>query len=809
MNILPKKKWHVRNQDNRDRVRKDEENARLEKLREEERIALTEQEVRMRLLRGASKESSGESSLQHINLFAQEEIEGGLSKRDNVEYLKEKKEEQEKYEKSIGFLTYVGQSSLELQKDQPWFDLVRTIPINQSPPRSTQNIDQLRNERLKREKIERERANQLLAGKLEKPNIETPQRFSSNESLQVLMQLASNGSELNDFFNKTNIESWGFPTNRLYFGNVAWLGAFDECQSINGSQYCVADMILFNNSIPLDGELGVCTPNECSTNDVFHLLSMTKSYLFSEFPSNGNALLCILALLNILGTLLDIIKDAFTPDYLLEVSFERNADSMSVNYNRFGEASVDMQRDLFSEFPSNGNVLLCILALLNILGTLLDIIKDAFTPDYLLEVSFERNADSMSVNYNRFGEASVDMQRGNRLIEIVMCFSVLKNIPRILSVTMPKNSVRSINGIRVISMSWVVLSHCYYFLHNVSTDNLHASLENFINTFSFQAISNAYVSADTFFLMSGFLVAYVSIKNMDKKGEINLLLFYLHRLLRVTPTYMLVIFIYSSLLPILINGPVTFKFKEKVAMCQKYWWTNLLYINNFYPKIQKMCLEWSWYLSNDMQFYFISPIFLYLMLRYKRIGALPGGFGILSCMIITLSLTAYYHIPQIPSLKDHVHKVNIFNDYIYLKPYTRFTPYLIGLLLGYVISRDIKIIKYNGIKLAFAWIVAFGIGLAVVYGPYIVVQNNNGKFGEVANIIYSALSKLLWAVAVSWVIYACHYNLGGLINRFLSWNVFLPISRLTFGVYLIHPLVLLYFYYSLDNPVHIESITMV
>ncbi|XP_012558983.1 leukocyte receptor cluster member 1 homolog isoform X1 [Hydra vulgaris] len=215
MNILPKKKWHVRNQDNRDRVRKDEENARLEKLREEERIALTEQEVRMRLLRGASKESSGESSSQHINLFAQEEIEGGLSKRDNVEYLKEKKEEQEKYEKSIGFLTYVGQSSLELQKDQPWYlekksskNLDRNLkdesrksrldPMNivkeskkilkkdldqsknkKSPPRSTQNIDQLRNERLKREKIERERANQLLAGKLEKPNIETPQRYSS------------------------------------------------------------------------------------------------------------------------------------------------------------------------------------------------------------------------------------------------------------------------------------------------------------------------------------------------------------------------------------------------------------------------------------------------------------------------------------------------------------------------------------------------------------------------------------------------------------------------------------------------------
>ena len=40
-------------------------------------------------------------------------------------------------------------------------------------------------------------------------------------------------------------------------------------------------------------------------------------------------------------------------------------------------------------------------------------------------------------------------------------------------------------------------------------------------------------------------------------------------------------------------------------------WQNALYINNLYD-FDKQCIGWSWYLANDMQFYWLTPPLLVL-----------------------------------------------------------------------------------------------------------------------------------------------------------------------------------------------------
>lgn len=121
MNILPKKKWHVRTKENVARVQKDEENARIQEEHEQTRIAQAESEARLDLLR---RQSSGKylgheitaSKTEHVNLFSSFD-----NKTKNIEAVQEKNEDQKNWEIKVGYLKLLGQGSSELASDKPWY----------------------------------------------------------------------------------------------------------------------------------------------------------------------------------------------------------------------------------------------------------------------------------------------------------------------------------------------------------------------------------------------------------------------------------------------------------------------------------------------------------------------------------------------------------------------------------------------------------------------------------------------------------------------------------------------------------------
>ena len=75
--------------------------------------------------------------------------------------------------------------------------------------------------------------------------------------------------------------------------------------------------------------------------------------------------------------------------------------------------------------------------------------------------------------------------------------------------------------------------------------------------------------------------------------------------------------------------------------------------------------------------------------------------------------------------------------------------------------------------------------------------------------IFFSLSRLTWSISISWIIFACHYGYGGPINSFLSVKTFVPLTRLCYCAYLIHPPIMQFFNYSQQTLFHATGLTLV
>lgn len=116
--------------------------------------------------------------------------------------------------------------------------------------------------------------------------------------------------------------------------------------------------------------------------------------------------------------------------------------------------------------------------------------------------------------------------------------------------------------------------------------------------------------------MSGLLVAYLSFFELEK-GRFNLILFYVHRYIRLTIPMALTIAFIVGFANTFGHGPLWWSGGDyDIQSCRENWWLNLLYMNNFFRQT-RVCLGQTWYLSCDFQMFILSPLFFWPMFKWK------------------------------------------------------------------------------------------------------------------------------------------------------------------------------------------------
>eukprot|EP01083_Nonionella_stella_P147985 467760_1 len=403
-----------------------------------------------------------------------------------------------------------------------------------------------------------------------------------------------------------------------------------------------------------------------------------------------------------------------------------------------------------------------------------------------------------------------------------------------------KTQYNFLDGIRVWSMSWVVFGHSFLFYIYAGSSNSSTMIPSpggrldytyTIQQFYMMLIDYGFYSVDSFFFLSGFLAAfsvYRQIKKYSKRQVIQqgclwIPLAYLARILRLVPMMMYITAIQWQLSDQLSGGYHVTTRSMYTEYCDDGWYMILFFYANIYLSKNHAealnCMGHLWYIQCDMQMFLVLPWILLLFAINKYVGLAASIVPIFICVFLRLFYGFYYNFganelwPAYP-----VKNGGDYNDDSYMKPWTRMSVYFIGvaaMLLFIMIDEECARLKkrfwltkpwYYGCLLFSCFTLA-----SLVFWPYQDVKDApDGRWSLFANQIYYALSRPAWGFGLALLSFAFKYKSTengekSVIKTLLSLEVYQPLGKLTYTMYLLHLLVYAWWAMDLEQPLYYDK----
>ena len=313
----------------------------------------------------------------------------------------------------------------------------------------------------------------------------------------------------------------------------------------------------------------------------------------------------------------------------------------------------------------------------------------------------------------------------------------------------PSRRIAELDGLRGLA---ILLVMSFHYINNqlVNTAGIIAHALSLVTSFG-------WVGVDLFFVLSGFLIGSILVRNKRSKNYFST--FYLRRLVRIVPNYFLLVVIFMIILAIPWFADNYFLTGNNVIPA----WSYFAMLHNFYmahlQNFGNVAMSVTWSIGIEEQFYIIFPFIVYFI----NDKWLP--FILIAAIIMASFIRATYQswVPQYVLLPCRMDAISFgaliawINYHYDLKVLARkYFAVLIVILAtvvgfcGYLYIRynDLGVIKNSLFALVFAILLVF----ALTY--------TNSWYGRLLRN-----KMLVWIGTVSYSLYLFHYLILGIFHH--------------------------------------------
>jgi peptidoglycan/LPS O-acetylase OafA/YrhL len=283
------------------------------------------------------------------------------------------------------------------------------------------------------------------------------------------------------------------------------------------------------------------------------------------------------------------------------------------------------------------------------------------------------------------------------------------------------------------------------------------------------------------FLLSGFLLSYLSLRELALSGTINIRSFYVRRLSRIIPLYLIALALYSFI--------SDFTFREFVL--------NVFFVSKLFDAETVIPVGWS--LELLVQYYVVCPVLVLLLVRSGRPITLTIGLIIVSLAaryLVLIDDPASYAVP-IYRIFEGVRTTPTQDD-LYYHLYFRATPFLLGFLLAWLVVHRDRVLDNLMNRPVIPFIIG-GLGFILVTGSgFLPVQDKHSALYEWTDerfwLGFWVLQRFVLATGIS-LLMLCVWYARSRVFAPLRWlarrAVWGEVSRNIYGIYLFHPVFLI------------------